>query len=244
MWAVTPDLAVRLSPAEEVGDRVAVVVEAATHRAAAATDVAHDRNVRFLEQRPESVVIGVRRRHDASWQVGRHHHRRAPFVDRPARTVDRPLRDPPRDGRHGEQARVVGAEGGHRPVERVGAGVEGVEIVAGELRRGERREHQLCRETERVEHVAALTRIERPDGPPALRPQQRERVVVERDGTGRRSFRRLGDRLGGECSRLAERQWPQPLAGVGVSELLQPSREFHDMTVGVEHDAIPCIRHA
>ena len=58
------------------------------------------------------------------------------------------------------------------------------------------------------------------------------------------AFSGLGDRLGGECSRLAECQWSEPLAGIGVSELLEPAREFHDMTVGVEHDAIPCIRHA
>ena len=57
-------------------------------------------------------------------------------------------------------------------------------------------------------------------------------------------FGRFGHGTIGQGTRPAERERAQLFACRVVGELLEPAREFHHMTVGVEHDAIPCIRHA
>ena len=78
--------------------------------------------------------------------------------------------------------------------------------LAGELGGGERREHELGRETERVEHMAALGGFEGTDGAPSLGVQQFHRIVGERHRHRSRPFGRFGHRMIGQRPRPAERQ--------------------------------------
>ncbi len=150
----------------------------------------------------------------------------------------------PRHRRDREHPIVVATECRHRPVQRVGAAIQQVDILAGELGGGERREHELCGESECVEDMAALGGFEGADRSPPLGVQQLDRVVGERHRTGGGPLGGLGHGAIGQRTRPAEREWTQLFACRVVGELLEPAREFHHMTVGVEHDAIPCIRHA
>ena len=61
--------------------------------------------------------------------------------------------------------------------------------------------------------------------------------------TGGRPLGGFGHGAVGEGACPAERERPQLLTGGVVGELLEPTREFHHVTVGVEHDAIPYVRH-
>jgi hypothetical protein len=91
-------------------------------------------------------------------------------------------------------------------------------------------------EPERIEHTAALGAVERAVGRPALVLQHLQRVDV-----GGECFAALaakvgfGHRLLGEHAGAAKVQRPQrslrSLVGVGV----EPARQLHHVTVGVEH---------
>ena len=95
-----------------------------------------------------------------------------------------------------------------------------------------------------VEHMAAFGRLEGADGAPPLGLQQFHRVVDERHRAGGGPLGGFGHGTIGQGTGPAEGERPQPLTGGFVGELLEPTREFHHMTVGVEHDAIPYVRHA
>jgi hypothetical protein len=139
---------------------------------------------------------------------------------------------------------VVGAERRHRPVQRRSAAVQEVEVAPGELRGGERREHELRRESQLVHHERPLRRIERTDCTPTLRAQQLLGVGVDRGHSPGSTARGLFDGSVGERPGATEGERPQRIGGRGVGELLEPTGKFHHMAVGVEDDTVTYVRHA
>ena len=83
-----------------------------------------------------------------------------------------------------------------------------------------------------------------PTAPHPLECSSVHRVVVERHRTGVARSAASATARSASAPALPSASGRSSLAGRVVGELLEPAREFHHMTVGVEHDAIPCIRHA
>ena len=232
-----------LAAAEEVGDgRLAVLVERAAQGPAAAADMQHERHAGFFELRPDRPVVGMRRRL-VPRRRRRHEDRAAAHLHRLRGRAACEFGIGERHVPDGDQPRVVVAEVDHRAVVRAGPAVQQLDVVARELHRRERAEHELRVEAEEVERAAAFAGIERAECAPTFRAHQ---VVFERGRRGRIAAARFGAAhcFFGEGTRPAEIQRPQPLAHGGVGVLHQPVVQFHQVTVGVVVRAALGVHHA
>ena len=231
-----------LAATEEVsGLGPAVLVEGGVQRPAPAADVEHERDPGLLQRGPHGVEIGMGRR------VGFRRRRRnedgaAPHLDRLARRRHGPFGDVEGHEADADEAGIVAAGLGDRSVVGAGAAVEKIRIVADELRRRERREHQLPLEPEQVEGPAALGRIEGAEGAPSLRRQQ---VLFGRLGRRRVAPAGVGPghRLVGQPAGAAQVHRPQPVTDARIGVAHQPVARLHQVAVGVVEDAPFGVRH-
>ena len=113
------------------------------------------------------------------------------------------------------------------------ASVEQLGVVAGELRRRERAEHELAVEAQEVEGSASFRGIEGPQRVPALGLHQRAfeldcRLLVAAACLG------VYHRLLGHRARAAKVEGTDPVAELGVGIADEPVGRLHQMAVGVE----------
>ena len=174
----------------------------------------------------------------------RHPDRANPCGDRRVDLRERPLGIVQRHDADPDQAFVAAAELGHRPVQRPRAAILHVGVLRRhELRGGEGGEHQLPGEAEVVERLAALARVDRAVGRPALGSGHhvggdlggRDRVLL--------AGQRLGDRLLGARAAGLQPHALQPAADRRVRIALEPVEALHDVAVGVIDDASRSIGH-
>ncbi len=123
------------------------------------------------------------------------------------------------------------------------AAVDELGVVAEELRRRERAEHELAVEPEEIEGAGALDRVERAERRPSL--------VVQHVGFERGHSRRVGgallgvaDGVVGELARGSQIEGTDPVADVGVGVLDEEVRQLHDVAVGVVERASLRVGHA
>ena len=122
------------------------------------------------------------------------------------------------------------------------AAVHEVGVVAEELGRCERAEHELAVEAEEIESTGALDRIERTERRPSLVMQH---IGLE-GGSGRGINRpRLGVAhcVVRELARRPEVERSDAIADVGIGELHEPVGQLHDVAVGVVVRAALCVDH-
>jgi hypothetical protein len=224
-----------------VGDGPAVVVERPVEEPATTADVQHERDPAVVEHRPEGVEVGVGGR--AVARRGRGHvDRGAAQVDRLGHQRDGAVGVGQRHERHREQAGVVLAEGGHRPVVGGAAGVEEVLVATHEHGGGERGEHQLALDAEQVEDPAPLGGVEGAHGAPALVDQQpllrlgsRRIVVATAVGGGGGGVEHRREALHAPT--------PQPLAHRFLDERVEEPGQLHQVAVRVQRRAIAGVAH-
>jgi hypothetical protein len=111
------------------------------------------------------------------------------------------------------------------------------------LRRRECRKDELAAKAKLIERVASLGRIECAISTPTL--CAADDVGAKFGGLGRILSPResILDGLFGETPCPAQFQWRDGVAQVRVGMLLQPVECFHDVAVGIAHDAFARISH-
>ena len=231
-----------LATTEKVGRAgLAVVVVLRVEAAATAADVQHERHAGFLQATPDAVELRMRGRlpgRGYRWHLDRG----AAQLERGVELLLRERDVGEREEADRQQARVGRAEVRHGAVERAGPAVEELEVLATELRRGERREHELLLEAEEIERATALARVHRTERVPTLRAHQRALELRGRVGVAASSLG-VGERLLGERTRTAEGQRADAITNTGIGVALEPVRRLHQMAVGVEAHATRCVRH-
>ena len=161
----------------------------------------------------------------------------------PVSSADGTIRVVEGDESHRQQAGVVLAEVGDGEVVGRAAGVQEIQVLAHEHRRGEGGEHELSVEAEHVDHVAALGRVERAHRAPALvdagaapRPRCAPRHRCRRSAASAVALSSTG-------ARRRHLAGPQPVDASSSMNAIEEAGQLHQVAVGVEHSTAPCVRH-
>ncbi len=207
-------------------------------------DVQHERNAAFLEQLPERMIVGMGRRQVARGHRGHrgHQNRTTTRLDGSGRFLYRASRIAPEDAADTDHAIVIRAESAHGPVQRAGAAVQEIRVLAHELGRGEGGKDQLLVEAEQVEGAAPLSRVECSECAPTLR-SHHVRFEFGRLGRVSLASRRLRDRLLGELSRSAQVERADLLTDARIGLVGDPFGQFHDVAVGIVESTTLGVRH-
>ena len=206
-----------LAPAQPVlGPGPAVVVEGLGQELAP-THVEHEGHARLGQPGPDRLEVDVGRREGAR-RVRGHPQGGHAGVERGLERVDGPFGAVEGQVADGLETVVGRAERRHGPVERLGPAVEDVEVLAeGEMPGGERREDELGRDPEGVEHPGAHVAVEGTRGHPALGTLQDLGADVGL-ALGRPQVGQARHQLGRPAARSPQAEGGQALAHRGVGE--------------------------
>ena len=231
-----------LAAAEEVGDRDAVVVELRRDQPPRAADVQHERHVALGERAPDGVIVGMRRAVAVPEGTAREMHRRAAEVEGLRDRLQRQFGRPP--GHHRDRQQNRGPRRKSRryhdcarrappklsstssPRYCVGANVEKNTSCASNPNRSSR---GSLRPVESPESVPPLLHHQ-----PVLQPARR--------CVGPADFQPRPHRLRATPA-APKRQRPNPLTNTGIGVRLQPTRQLHEMTVGIQHPTCAGVGH-